>query len=119
MFQLLQSLALPTPLTELSFNDLVVKMQAHREPKLSVIVQRYQFNSRRNASSETMAEYVAALCKLTEHCDYGDTLNKMLRDRLVCGIANATVQKRLLTEPELTFVKAVTIAQLWNLLKRL
>ena len=35
----------------------------------------------------------------------------MLRDRLVCGIANPAVQKRLLTEPELTFTKAVTIAQ--------
>ena len=110
-FRLLRSLALPTPLTELSFKDLVAKMQAHREPKPSVIVQRYQFNSRQRASSETVAEYVAALRKLAEHCDYGDTLNEMLRDRLVCGIANATVQKRLLTEPELTFTKAVTIAQ--------
>ena len=27
------------------------------------------------------------------------------------GIANAAVQKRLLTEPELTFIKAVIIAQ--------
>ena len=35
----------------------------------------------------------------------------MLRDRFVCGIANPTVQKRLLTETELTFTKAVTIAQ--------
>ena len=47
-FRLLRSLVLPTPLTELSFKDLVAKMKAHREPKLSVIVQRYQFNSRQH-----------------------------------------------------------------------
>ena len=35
----------------------------------------------------------------------------MLRDRFVCGIAHPTVQKRLLTETELTFTKAVTVAQ--------
>ena len=35
----------------------------------------------------------------------------MLRDRLVCGITNAIVQKRLLTEHKLTFTKAVTITQ--------
>ena len=55
-----------------------------------------------------MAEYVVALRKLAEHCNFGDIL---LCDRLVCGIANATVQKCLLTEPELIFTKAVTIAQ--------
>ena len=110
-FQLLRSLVLPTPLTELSFKDLVAKMKAHCEPKPLVIVQCYQFNSRQRATSETVAEYVAALRKLAEHCNFGDTLDKMLRDRLVCGIANAAVQKCLLTEPELTFTKAVTIAQ--------
>ena len=61
--------------------------------------------------SETVAGYVAALRKLAEHCNFGDTLDEMLRDRLVCGIANAAIQKCLLTEPELTFTKAVTIVQ--------
>ena len=42
----------------------------------------------------------------------------MLRDRLVCGIANRTVQKRLLAEPELTLTKAVTIAQAVELAER-
>ena len=61
--------------------------------------------------SDTLAEYVAVLYKLAEHCNFGDTLDEMLHDRLVCDITNAAVQKHLLTEPELTFPKAVTIAQ--------
>ena len=70
-----------------------------------------QCNSQQCATSETVAEYVAALLKLTKHCNFGNTLDKMLRDRLVCGIAKAAVEKCLFTEPELTFTKAVTIAQ--------
>ena len=35
----------------------------------------------------------------------------MLRDRLVCGITNSTVQKRLLAEKDLTLEKAVSLAQ--------
>ena len=70
-FRLLRSLVLPTPLTELSFKDLVVKVKAHREPKPSVIVQCYQFNSCQHAMSETVAEYVAVLHKLAEHCNFG------------------------------------------------
>ena len=110
-FRLLRSLVLPTPLTDFSFKELVAKMIDHRELKPSVIVQRYQFNSRHRATSETVTEYVTALRKLAEHCDFGDTLDEMLRDRLVCGIANPAVQKRLLTKLELAFTKAVTIAQ--------
>ena len=41
----------------------------------------------------------------------------MLRDRLVCGIANPTVQKRWLAELELK-TKAVTIAQVVELAER-
>ena len=35
----------------------------------------------------------------------------MLRDRLVCGINDDGLQKRLLAEPDLTYVKAVDLAQ--------
>ena len=93
-------------------------MKAHQDLKPSVIVQHYQFNSQQCAMSETVAEYVTAFCKLAEHCNIGDSLDEMLCDRLLCGITNAAVQKRLLTESELTFTKIVTIAQVWNLLKK-
>ena len=60
-----------------------------------------------------MAEYpyVAVFHKLTEHRNFGDTLDEMLHDRLVCGTTNAAVQKHLFTEPKLTFTKAMTVAQ--------
>ena len=38
-------------------------------------------------------------------------LDEMLHDRFVCGIAHPAVQKRLLTESDLTFTKAVTVTQ--------
>ena len=110
-FRLLRSIVLPAPLTDFSFSELVSKMKAHREPRPSVIVQRYQFNSRQRLPSESMAEYIAALRKLAEFCNYGESLDEMLRDRFVCGIAHSAVQKRLLAEPDLTLTKAVTVAQ--------
>ena len=35
----------------------------------------------------------------------------MLRDRIVCGINNSTIQNRLLAEPKLDFKKAMSLAQ--------
>ena len=42
----------------------------------------------------------------------------MLRDRFVCGIAHPAVQKQLLTESDLTFTKAVTVAQVVELAEK-
>ena len=41
---------------------------------------------------------------------YGATLSDMLRDRLVCGILDRNVQRRLLQQHDLTFDKALEIA---------
>ena len=45
-----------------------------------------------------MAAYLAELCRLAEHHNYEDTLDKILCDRLVWGINDAGILKRLLQE---------------------
>eukprot|EP00731_Ephydatia_muelleri_P010391 Em0005g977a len=60
----------------------------------------------------------ASLQKLAEHCDFGDTLSDALRDRLVCGMQNGAVQKRLLGKADLTFAKALEVAELEEMATR-
>ena len=48
------------------------------DPKPSIIVQRYKFNSRVRATEESIATYVAALRQIAEYCDYKDSLEDML-----------------------------------------
>ena len=58
-----------------------------------------------------MAAYLADLRRLTEHCNYGETLDKMLCDRLVWGINDAGIQRKLLQENDpLTLARALTVA---------
>ena len=56
-------------------------------------------------------EYVAELKRLAGTCAFGAFLAEALRDRFVCGLANESIQRRLLSEPELDFEKAVQIAR--------
>ena len=86
-------------------------LKSHFEPKPLLIAERFHFHRRDQAAGETIAEYVAELRRLSTHCDFGDTLNDALRDRLVCGLRYESVQKRLLSEPDLTFKRALEIAQ--------
>ena len=73
-------------------------------------VQRFNFNSRSQKDGETVAQFVAELRRLSEHCAFQDKLDDMLRDRLVCGIKDSRVQRRL-SETDLTFKKAFELAQ--------
>ena len=109
-YKLIRSLA-PDGLDSMSYADMVKLVKDYYNPKPSPIV-RFHFNSRSRAQGESIASYVAALRDLALHCDYGDRLSEMLRDRLVHGVNHKSIQRRLLAEPhDLTFDKAFSLAQ--------
>ncbi len=58
-----------------------------------------------------MAEYVAELRGLATHSEFGSYLDEALRDQFVCGLKDEGTQKVLLKETELSFAKAVDVAQ--------
>ena len=93
-----------------SYQKLVKLIQDHLTPKPSEIVQRFKFNNRFRNEGESVADFVASLRNLAEHCEYRDTLETMLRDRIVCVIRDEKIQRRLLVEKKLTFQKAHEIA---------
>ena len=90
-----------------SYAQLCQLVKDHYKPAPSPIVQRYKFNTRSRAPNESVAAYVTALRELAEHCKYGESLQEMLRDRLVCGVNHETIQKRLLAEKELSYDTAL------------
>ena len=95
---------------DVELKEILEKLENHFLPKPSVIVEQFKFHSRSRLEGENVAEFVAGLRRLSEHCKFGTTLEDMLRDRLVCGIRDDRIQQRLLGERELTVEKAVEIA---------
>ena len=110
-YTLLRSLIAPAKPAEKTFEQLVEVLEKHYSPKPTEVMQRFRFNSRSRKEGETVADYVAELRRLAEFCNYGNTLDKMLRDRLVWGVRNAGIQKKLLGETELALAKAIQMAQ--------
>ena len=109
-YRLMRNLCAPAKPTEKSYAQLVKLVADHFNPRPSVIVQRFQFNSRYRKPGESIATFIVELRRLTEFCDFGPSLSEMLRDRVVCGIGDPRIQKRLLAESDLTFDKAVELA---------
>ena len=98
------------PTKDKTLDEIVDVLTKHYEPKTLVIAERFQFHRRNQAVGESVAEYVAGLRLLTRHCEFGAYLDDALRDRFVCGLRSETIQKKLLTETDLTFQRAVEIA---------
>ena len=109
-YQVIRNLLVPSTPGEATFNQIVTLMQEHTKPTPSVIVQRFKFNTRDRQPNESIANFMAALREIAQYCDYGLTLDEMLRDRLVSGVQNAVIQKKLLAEKDLTFKSALEIA---------
>ena len=111
-FGLLEDLIAPSAVDEKPYKDLVKVLCDHFEPQQSEIVARFRFHSNLRDAGENVAAYLARLRKLAKPCRFeAASLDEMLRDRFVCGIQDERLQSRLLSEPQLTLVKAMEIAQ--------
>lgn len=69
------------------YNKLVELIVKHLEPNQLEIAQTYKF---------MIADFVAALKKLTQTCNVGIYLEKLLRDKFVHGLRNESVLKNYL-----------------------
>ena len=83
-------------------------MKDHLNSKPTVIAECYK---RAQKDRELVAQYLASLHKLAEKCKFGKFLNQAFCDKLVCGIQNKTIQRRLLTEKELTAARAYELVR--------
>ena len=110
-YSLLQSLVTPAAPKAKSFNDIREALMAHFEPKPVRAAERYYFRRRVQSSGESIAEYVAELCKLSTHCKFDKYLEDELCYQLVCELRNDSIRKKLLTVEDLTFKKAMELSQ--------
>ena len=69
-----------------------------------MIYERARFNTRRQQVGESVEQYILALYSLIQDCDYSQ--EQVIRDRLVIGIRDAQLSKRMQMDPELTLEKA-------------
>ena len=111
-YKLLASLVAPSKPGEKKYAEVEEELKKHYDPQPSEIMQRFRFHTRVRKNEEAVATYLAELKSLAQKCNFqAGTLHEMLRDRLVCGINEDSIQKRLLSETKLTYESAVKKAQ--------
>ena len=72
----------------------------------NLIFERARFNSRDQMEGESTEQYLLVLHGLARNCEYGQLREELIRDRIVIGILDKALSKRLQMDPELTLEKA-------------
>ena len=107
-YKLIRNLLVPSKPASVTYKDIVDRVRAHYQPASSTPVERLKFHSRIRKPTETVSTFICQLRELSQRCAF-ENLDEMLKDRLICGIGDSRMQRRLLSESSLTFTKAQDI----------
>uniref|UniRef100_A0AAV2KDB0 ribonuclease H n=1 Tax=Knipowitschia caucasica TaxID=637954 RepID=A0AAV2KDB0_KNICA len=86
-------------------------LENYFKPKRNVIFERYVFGNCRQDDSEPIDSFVTRLREKAASCDYGELREELIRDRLVLGISDEGVRRRLLREKDLTLSSAIDMCR--------
>ncbi|UYV73002.1 K02A2.6-like, partial [Cordylochernes scorpioides] len=94
-----------------SLPKIIEALNNHFTPQKNVIYERYIFNTSNQEENEGIDSYTNRLRGLASSCEYDILTEDLIRDRIVLGIKNNRVRKKLLMEPKLNLSSAIDICR--------
>uniref|UniRef100_A0AAV2KQF7 ribonuclease H n=1 Tax=Knipowitschia caucasica TaxID=637954 RepID=A0AAV2KQF7_KNICA len=89
------------------FDVVLGKYDEYFYPKRNVIHERACFHQRVQRPGEKAEMFIRALYELSEHCDFGAQREEHIRDRIVVGISDKEMSRKLQLETQLTLSQTI------------
>ena len=87
-------------------------LKGHSHGKLNVVIERRNFNMRRQLDGETFDQFLTDLRELVKTCAFCDTCREsLIRDRIVVGLRDGDIVEKLLAKPDLKLKDTIDICQ--------
>lgn len=80
-------------------------------PKQNELINTFNFHTRKQEDGETFDNFYSEIKKLVKNCNYKELEDRMLRDRIVMGVKDQKIQRKLLENHDLTLDKAVSMCR--------
>lgn len=106
VFETCLALITPKKSSDVTFSEVETVLTKHYSPKPNEISMSYKFYKRDQRQGERASEYITELRKISSSCNFND-LERMLRDRLVCGMSDHKLQYELLKKDNLSYQDVV------------
>lgn len=88
------------------------RLERQFTPTQNLIYNRYIFNSTNQGEDEPIDAFVNKLREAAKICSFGAIEEELIRDRLVLGIRDDSIRKKLLLDTKLTLDTAITSCKL-------
>lgn len=98
------------------FNCLVKKFEEHFIPVVNIRYERAKFHNRKQFDGESVEAFVRDLYSLVSTCGYNDE-NDQILDRVVQGLKDSRVRRKLQLENNITLTKAISIARQYEMIE--
>lgn len=89
------------------YNDVVKAFDEFCTPKKNTVYERYMFYQRNQGDGEPFDTFLIHIRQLARTCEFEAKENEMLRDRIVMGVNDQKLQRKMLETPNLTYSIAV------------
>lgn len=107
-FHIYNSFSIDNP-AELKLKDVLDKFEEHFLPRKNLAYERFKFFTRKQATNETIEQYITDLKNKAQSCEFGDLKNDLIKDILTCGILNEKMREKLLQDDELDLDGAIKL----------
>lgn len=105
-YNLLKDLSYPQPLGSQTVDDCKELLLGHLRPACFETTERAKFHTLVRRNGESFRNFLLQLRKQAAKCNFGSELLTQMRDRIVAGVNDTDLQKRLLRVPGLTYNRA-------------
>ncbi|XP_055910621.1 uncharacterized protein LOC129944986 [Eupeodes corollae] len=109
---------LPNLPEDSQYSEITNILKDHFDPKPNEILENYRFHLRKQKESESCADFLVFLKRLSANCIFGSYLNTALRNQFVFGLINQKIKSRLLEKSDLTLEIAVNTANAFEIAER-
>ena len=110
--EIYEGMTFEPPETSKVLDSVVQKFEEFCIGQTNETFERYVFTSRSQKEDESIDHYVSALRTLAKTCNFCQCLHdSLLRDRIVLGVKEPALRKKLLQERKLTPEKAIDICK--------
>lgn len=94
-FALISDLCVPSKPEEKSFAELIQLFENHFQPQRAVFAEREAFYGASKDKHESCNEWAARVRRLAMHCEFGNVLNIIVRDKFIIGYNGGIIKEKL------------------------
>lgn len=100
-YRLLKAYLAPDLPNTKTYIELVACIKTNLAPTPSSISEAYKLSQLKQESSETMALFISRIKLAATKCEFGDSYDRMVRDKFICGLRSEKLRAHLINDTTL------------------